>query len=250
MSQRWKKKNALDSGRRVLGLDCAGDHLSVALIHLPEDGSQPHVVHETTMHRRHRHADAILGVVHQVMERHALAVKDLSMIAVSRGPGGFTGVRVGMATAAGLAVGLQIPVWSVCSLRALTKPLAHIEGLLVPMLDAKKNEVYAAAYRWQDGRMEEIFGPVVASDQWVHERCQTLADGDPIRIFGNGAQAYGHGEELPIHWHVPSSASIALHASEEWSQAGYPNQGSELDPVYIRKSQAEEDAEKRHRAQA
>lgn len=237
-------------GPWVLGLETGGDHLGVALLRLPasEIGDDepaaarlPMVADEVSEHRKHRHAEAILDVVERVLARHGLKASDLGLVAVGRGPGGFTGVRVGMATALGIALGAGVPVWQVCSLQALAMRAAAPGGpLSAPLLDARKGEVYGALYSADEaGALRAVVPPSVAACDALIERFEAVADGRAVSRFGSGALAYGVASPVPLSWHVPSAVNVAQLAAREWDLAGRPEVGPPLDPTYVRPSDAE-----------
>jgi len=225
----------------ALGLASGGDHLSAALVRLPEEiGAPPHrwrLLGQLTLHRGHRHADAVLGVVDQLLSAHGLAPADLALVAAERGPGGFTGVRVGLATALGLGLGTGAAVWPVSSLRALAFHARGSAGLALPLIDARKGEVYGAVYEADTGR--ELWPPEVAPHTALLERAATLARGGALHVFGSGALAYACQTDVPPSWHVLPGWSVATLGARAWDQAGRPPQGPPIDPAYVRPSDAE-----------
>ncbi|HEY3275684.1 MAG TPA: tRNA (adenosine(37)-N6)-threonylcarbamoyltransferase complex dimerization subunit type 1 TsaB [Syntrophorhabdaceae bacterium] len=99
------------------------------------------------------------GHVQQMLAGHGRQVKDLSFVAVTLGPGSFTGMRVALAFAKGLAAGMEIPLVGVPTLDVLASPFDFMEGhYILPVIDAKKGEVFTALYRASAGRLENITG--------------------------------------------------------------------------------------------
>jgi len=159
------------------------------------------------------------------------------MVAAERGPGGFTGVRVGLATALGLGMGAGAAVWPVPSLRALALHAQASPGLALPLIDARKGEVYGAVYEAATGR--EVSPPEVAPHGTILRRAADLARGAPVHVFGSGALAYGCQTAVPAAWHVLTGWAVATLAARAWDEAGRPAEGPPVDPAYVRPSDAE-----------
>ena len=124
-----------EPGARVLGIETGGEHISVALLEVSDVGAVA-LVDEVTTHRGARHADLVMHLVAQVLQRQEMFAAELALIGVGRGPGGFTGIRVGLSTAMGLTLATGVPVWPVCSLAAMA---CHVpRGYALPMFDARR----------------------------------------------------------------------------------------------------------------
>jgi tRNA threonylcarbamoyladenosine biosynthesis protein TsaB len=215
---------------KVLGIDTATGLASVALL----DGDR--VLAETRSETAGHRAD-LLVLVDDVCSRAGVAGRDLDGVAIGAGPGSFTGLRIGMATAKGIAFAAQRPLWAVSSLAAL----AHAElardpaGTVVAVLDARRGEVYAGAYRHADagapGQLE------LAGEERVLAPDALTAFAPPgARFCGDAAGAYPVLAALPGTWGTtPTGASVARLALA----------GSRVDvlvtgsPSYIRPSEAE-----------
>ncbi len=242
-------------GPWVLGVETGGDTLSAALWRLPEAPGAPpsrwRLVEETVSYRGHRHADSVLAIVDQLLARQELSPADLSLLAAGRGPGGFTGVRVGLATAVGLSLGLGVPVWPAPSLAALAQHAAGRCGLVVPLIDARRAEVYGAAFRVaRYGAFETVLAPRVATCEAVVAAAQRVAarEDEPVTILGSGARAYEVASEVPAGWHRGAARHIAVLAAVAWDRAGRDAAAAPpVDPTYIRKSDAEIAADAKER---
>lgn len=234
-------------GPWVLGLETGGDELGVALWRLPEAPGTPptdwRLVDETTAHRGHRHADSVLLMVDQMLWRHGLTPRDLALVATGRGPGGFTGVRVGLATAVGLGLGLGVPVWPVPSLEALAQHGAGRDALIVPLFDARRGEVYGAAYRVGTyGETDTVLAPRVVTCDSLMSAVREAADeaSAPALVFGSGALTYNVASSVPPDWHRAAARHVAALAALAWDRAGRDAAAAPaVDPIYLRKSDAE-----------
>jgi tRNA threonylcarbamoyl adenosine modification protein YeaZ len=235
-------------GPWVLGIESGGEHLGVALWRLPETpGSAPQqwrLVDEVLSHRGHRHADSVLALIDAVLHRHGVAADALGLIAAGRGPGGFTGVRVGLASAVGLSIGTGVAVWPVDSLAALAQHAAGLNpgGLVIPMFDAKRGEIYGAAYEVDAyGEAKTVLAPQVASCERFLSAVDETAGTEQARlIFGSGALTYEVASAVPPSWHVAAPRHSAALAARAWDAASRdPSLAPPVDPSYVRKSDAE-----------
>ncbi len=252
-----RRRFARDPGPQgpvVVGLETGGDHLGVAMWRLPVAVGQPvsawRLLESSISHRGHRHASTLLPVLDAMLTRQELTAADVALIAVGRGPGGFTGVRVGMATALGLAIGAgggAACVWPVDSLTVLACRAAGAsaggerELVAVPLVDARKSEVYGAAFRVPvTGPPEELMPAMVGPHDVVIAAARDAAPGSPAVIFGSGATTYQCASEVPAAWHVPDAADTARIAALAWEHAGRAAEAAPaFDPAYVRPSDAE-----------
>ncbi len=242
-------------GPIVLGIESGGEHLSVALWRLPEAIGEPaerwRLLESATSHRGHRHADTLLGLVDGALARQGLTPGDLALVGVGRGPGGFTGVRVGLATGIGLGLGLGVPVWPVDSLAVLARNAAGVGGVVVPLFDARKGEVYGSAYRVgaKEAPVRLMPARVGAADTVLTE-ARAAAGDSPCLVLGAGALVYGCADPVPATWHLASAAEAAWLAATAWEAGQRLGEPPAADPAYVRKSEAEIAEEARRRAQA
>lgn len=186
------------------------------------------------------HSERLLPMVDQALTIAAVGVKDLEGIFVAAGPGSFTGLRIGLATAKGLAHARNCPLYAVSTLEALAWQQAP--GLVVPLLDARRGQVYAAIYRRRENHLECVEGPMALALKDLLQR-PPLAH-ESARFAGEGAIAYRQllqekGDAIfanPSHnW--PRASSLALAAL---ANGRAPRSVHELRPTYIRASQAEQ----------
>lgn len=218
---------------KVLGIDTASGFASVAVI----DGDR--VLADTRSDTSGHRAD-LLVLVDDVCARAGVSALQLDGVAIGAGPGSFTGLRIGMATAKGIAFAAQRPLWAVSSLAAL----AHAElardpsGDVVAVLDARRGEIYVGAYRHTPAAGEAARGSVeLVGDERVIAPGALAAFAPPgARFVGDAADAYPELAPLPGTWRqTPSGASVAALALA----------GARVDvlvrgvPTYIRPSEAE-----------
>ena len=186
---------------------------------------------------------------------------DISHIAISQGPGSFTGLRVGMAMAKGLAQGLGVPIIAVPTLDAFAwgvRDVATDDCLVSPILDARKDEVYAALFR---GGECLIGATVCTPDEWAERLEEQTHNGStslptllPTLLIGEGARRYSkvwkdrlggqtifaeYGRDLPRASFVGALAMLQFKEGDD-AGAVWQDELVSLVPVYIRRSEAEE----------
>ena len=235
--------------RFAAALECGGEFLSVALASFQtgESGLEVTFLETLAEHRGHRHADVVLSELARMLKRHVTDSQKCHLIAAGRGPGGFTGVRVGLATAQGLAMGWNVPFWGVCSLETLVLNEGGKPGFVAPMLDARRGQIYASLYRVDaNGLRTCVSEPQVGDPTRIVERYATFASNGPIRCLGSGALAYDLADEQNPEAHQPSARHTLTLALAAWHAAGQPAEGMLVDPLYLRPSDAEIDYNRRH----
>lgn len=221
---------------RILGLDTATWRASVALL---IDGE---VVAEQSEVANSSHAVTLLPLIADTLRRAGCMVRDLDAIAVSGGPGAFTGLRVGLSVAKGLAYATGIPVVAVPTLEALARTVAHRQGFICTLLDARKGEVYAACFESMSGMVRRLTSDAVLTPAELlqHIVLPCVVVGDALPRYGAFLQAHlGDGATLlPYETHGPRGGVVASMGWERL-QAGAPDSMANLEPFYVRSSDAE-----------
>ena len=134
----------------ILSVDSA---TPVAAVALCQDGV---ILAEEMLNVGNTHSVQLMPMVADVLKKSKIDIKAVDAVAVSQGPGSFTGLRIGLATAKGLAQGAGIKLITVPTLDSLAENLWGVSGLICPILNAKKNEVYSAIYRFNGEKMEKL----------------------------------------------------------------------------------------------
>lgn len=224
----------------VIGIDTSGSVCSVACA----DGDR--LLCEFSTDHKKTHSEALVPMLDVMLDKCGLALEDADCIAVAKGPGSFTGLRIGAACAQGLGLAINKPVVGVSTLMALSYNLCYSSYLVCPIMDARRNEVYTAAYRF-DGT--EPFGTEVIEPVAIplSELLLQLGDlGEPVVFLGDGVPVYretidremglSH-EYAPAHLNMQRAASIAVIGQGLFLKSGGNPQ--EFSLTYLRRPQAE-----------
>jgi len=201
---------------------------------------------ETVVDCGRAHAERLLATVDWVLNEAKLRLGDVDLLAISSGPGSFTGLRVGVATWKGLALGADLPLVAVPTLDAFAGVNPLFDGMLCPLLDAKMGEVFGAVYRFKAGQRTKIAPDRVCAVGPILEDL-----GGTVHFLGDGAERYRETirEALPDAvfvsgpTSVPRASAVAEEAREMLAR-GCSTDAAAVAPVYLRKSQAEEAREK------
>lgn len=219
---------------RVLAFDTSTDLTTVALC----EGEQ--ILSEEDSASELRHAELLLPRIQRCLAAAGAALSSVDLIGVGVGPGSFTGVRVGLATAKGLGLALNKPVAPVVSLHALAQQAAARASLIAPCLDAFKGELFAALYR--DG--VQVLAPFHAAPTVALTILADASAGQALAVCGSGLRRYPEAfaqfaaaVQLAAEFDLPRGrvvAGIALRAYE----AGPLPALATLVPEYVRGSDA------------
>ena len=221
---------------KILAVDTATISCSVAAT---DDGK---LVAELTTSKNETHSKHLMELIHSVLENSGFGVGDLDGLAVTIGPGSFTGLRIGISTIKGLALALVKPVVGVSTLKALAYQCGQTPHLICPLLDARKGEVYAATYGFNEGQLIQKTGARAMIPEAVVEDIKSTCV-----FIGTGARLYRQrivtAAESLAHF-VPEGqntikASSVAFLSLPRFEANDTDRIDGLVPRYIRKSDAE-----------
>jgi tRNA threonylcarbamoyladenosine biosynthesis protein TsaB len=186
------------------------------------------------------HTEMLLGAVDKVLVRAGIGLRDLDALVVSTGPGRFSGLRVGLATAKGISAVSGLPLLAVGTLEALAASGPATEGLVAPLLDARRGEVYSALFRIGEGT-ERLLPDTAASPSVTLRALLHAAGGDHVHLTGSGAplcaselqsMGLGDGAVTVLATQAPTAAGLLAAAA-----GSKPVSGDELDtlePIYLR----------------
>ena len=191
------------------------------------------------------HSRTLLPMVNDLLNNCGERLEDVDVIAVAAGPGSFTGLRIGVAAAKGLAWARETPCVPCSTLESMAWPLAHLEGrLIVCAMDARRAQVYNALFLARGEGLERRSPDRAISMAELGEELKNFPEikivvGDGARLCYNTLREEVPGLTLaPVHLRMQSAWGVAR-AAEELIRAGALVSGAELAPVYHRLSQAE-----------
>ena len=219
---------------RVLALETSTLAGGVALV----DGER--LVAEYVLDVSVTHSERLMAAVDRVLADARWAPRDLEGLAVSIGPGSFTGLRIGVSTAKGLASALGVPIAAVPTLDAMAAALPWAALAVCPVLEARRGEVYASLYRHDGDGLRREWEYLALPPEELAARLT-----EPTLLIGDGAAGITspHARRPPPPRRVPSPACVAV-LGRERLRLGDSVGAAELTPLYLRPSQAE----LRHRA--
>ncbi|MDU2064189.1 MAG: tRNA (adenosine(37)-N6)-threonylcarbamoyltransferase complex dimerization subunit type 1 TsaB [Sporomusaceae bacterium] len=231
----------------ILALDTATLVSSVAL------DTEEKLLAEFTLQTTKTHSEKLLPTIDALCRFAAVEPEHIEAIAVSIGPGSFTGLRIGLATAKAMSYVRSLPLIGVPTLAGLAYNLAGSTQILAPVLDAQKGNVYMALYEFTADGIQERMPVTILKAEAAYEKLVSLAR--KVTLLGESAQvvqAAGDNNPLitvaPPHLLMPRAASIAA-AARQLYQQGKVFDAMTLEPIYIRRSEAEVLWEKRQQNQ-
>jgi tRNA threonylcarbamoyladenosine biosynthesis protein TsaB len=221
----------------ILGIDTATPQVGCAI------GGHEGVIASFSSAKGKRHTETLVPAIDFLCRQAHVELDEIGAIAVDLGPGLFTGLRVGVATAKAMASALRVPVVGVSSLDLLAFPVRWTNRQIVSVVDARRGEVFYASYRQVPGGVQRLTEPQVGTPEQLCNEIQ--ATGDDCLAVGDGARRYA--DELVdlikveiadagLAYPSPSSLVQLAHARavrEEFVNAW------EVQPIYLRKADAE-----------
>ncbi len=180
----------------ILSIDTATDGVSVAIA----DGTR--VLASSEMRSEKQHAEVLTTMIDFVRKQAGVSFGDVGAVAVDIGPGLFTGMRVGIASAKAIAQVLDVPIIGATSLDILATAISQTDDVIACVIDARRGEVYWSLYRYIDGKLRQVTTPKASTV----EECalQTIDRGQPTLFVGNGALRYRNEIELVVAGVLPS----------------------------------------------
>jgi tRNA threonylcarbamoyladenosine biosynthesis protein TsaB len=221
---------------RILAVDTATKSCSVGVV------ENETVLGEITKVGEQTHSKHLLEMVHAVIGEAGLTLSELDGFAVTRGPGSFTGLRIGISSIKGLALALNRPVVGISSLQTLAQQIAPTSHLIYPLIDARKGEVYTSIYRFDKGALRPAHEEKVSAPQEVVQNIHS-----PSIFVGSGAVLYRDlimdklgdlASFAPEDSHIIRASTLAYLALKRF-ESGDAGEVADLVPYYIRKSDAE-----------
>ncbi|CBL24657.1 tRNA (adenosine(37)-N6)-threonylcarbamoyltransferase complex dimerization subunit type 1 TsaB [Blautia sp. 2744] len=235
---------------KILGLDSSGIVASVAIV---EDDV---LIAEYTVNYKKTHSQTLLPMLDEIAKMTELDLNSIDAIAVAAGPGSFTGLRIGSATAKGLGLALKKPLIAIPTVEGLAYNLYDIPGLICPIMDARRKQVYTGIYRFTDHQLKVVEDQMAVSMETVIEKLNQY--GEAVTFLGDGVPVFHEfiAEKMTVPYsfapaHVNKQRAAAVAAlGEIYYRQGKTETAMEHVPDYLRVSQAERERAEREAAKA
>ncbi|MDD5937272.1 MAG: tRNA (adenosine(37)-N6)-threonylcarbamoyltransferase complex dimerization subunit type 1 TsaB [Clostridiales bacterium] len=224
---------------KILALDSSGLVASVAI--LTEDS----LLAEYTVNYKKTHSQTLLPMLDEIVKMIEIDLHDIDAIAVAKGPGSFTGLRIGSATAKGLGLALDKPLIGIPTVDGLAYNLYGCSSVICPLMDARRNQVYTGLYKFEQSEMKTIESQQVVDVTEIVDKINNC--GKPVVYLGDGVDCYKKQlEELtkvpfqfaPSHLNKQRAAAVGALAIEYYKK-GWMETATQHQPEYLRLSQAE-----------
>ncbi|MCR5025786.1 MAG: tRNA (adenosine(37)-N6)-threonylcarbamoyltransferase complex dimerization subunit type 1 TsaB [Lachnospiraceae bacterium] len=225
----------------ILAIDSSALPLSVAI--LKDDV----MLAEYTITLKLTHSETLMPVLDDVLKRTGVEPEDIDAFATAGGPGSFTGLRIGSATVKGLADALGVPVISVPTLKAMAYNVLCRDSLIVPMMDARRRNVYTGIFEYEGDDLKTILPQCAIPVTELLDRVASI--NKKAYFLGDGAKVFR--EEIdgrlesphffaPPHLCLQHSGAVAVLASKMFAEGDFTDAGSHR-PDYIKSTQAEQE---------
>lgn len=223
----------------ILGIESSANVGSVALM---KNGV---LLGEYTLNNKKTHSQTLLPMVDALLTIADVDISEVDAIAVSAGPGSFTGLRIGSATAKGLAQAINKPIVSVSTIEGLAYNLSESDKLICPIMDARRQQVYTGIYSFATGQMTEVLEPSALPIEELIDKInalgkETIFVGDGVYVFqeyidANATIKIGYASAGNM---LQRASSIATIGAIKF-QKGETETAASHAPIYLRVSQAE-----------
>ena len=232
---------------KILALDSSG---LVARVAVTEDDN---LLGEDTINYKKTHSQTLLPMLYEVAKMIELDLKTVDVIAVSAGPGSFTGLRIGSATAKGLALALDKKIVSVPTVDALAYNIWNCTDVICPLMDARRQQTYTGLYTFEDGRMQTLLPQCVVQIEEIINKVNDM--GKPVVFLGDGVPVFADFiaqhckvpyQYAPAHCNKQRAASVAALGAILYAE-GKAEPAAEHKPDYLRLSQAERERQEKER---
>lgn len=223
---------------RILAFETSAKAGSVALL----DGET--LLGESYCNTGLTHSQTVMVMAEQLLKTCGMTTADVEAVAVAAGPGSFTGVRIGVAAAKGFAWGAEIPCYGASTLEAMALGLGVHQGYVLPVMDARRQQVYNAIFHFEGGKPQRLCPDRAISLEDLGEEIKNLSE--PVFLVGDGSilcynalKGIAPGLVLPPEHRMHQRAAGVGLAAIAMIARGESGDGAALQPNYLRLSQAE-----------
>lgn len=201
---------------------------------------------EVTLNHKKTHSEKLMPLIKNLMDELELKISDIDIVAISEGPGSYTGLRIGAAIAKSLSYAANLPIANIPTLKSLAGNIYCTDKLIVPIIDAKAGRIYTGIYKWENEKLVEIKEQFPCN---IEELIEILKDyNEPFIFNGDGSVNYkGLIEELlnnkeiyfaPVSFNNLRASTLSFLAYNK-ALSGELSNASDFKPQYLRLSQAE-----------
>ena len=231
----------------VLSMDSSSLVTTVALL------KDEHLLGEFTLNFKREHSVILMEKIEMLLKDCNIDISEVDGFVVSKGPGSFTGLRIGMATVKGLSMGSNKPYLSISSLDALAYSLVNFDGIICPIMDALRDSVFTCMYKSSNGELSKIIDYSALS---LDELVEVLQQKDePVIFTGDGVYKYKeylleklpNAKFAPNHLSVVKASALGELGMELLRKDQYDDMNSA--PLYLKKPKAERELEQRMKMQ-
>ena len=223
---------------RILAFETSAKAGSVALM------DESRLLGESYCNTGLTHSQTLMTMAEDLLKNCGYTPKDVTAVAVAAGPGSFTGVHIGVAAAKGFAWGGELPCYGISTLEAMAKNLGIWQGIVCPVMDARRSQVYNALFRAEQGKLVRLTEDRAIALQDLAEEIKNYSE--TVFLVGDGAVLCYNtlSNDVPMlvcppeHRMHQRAAGVAILAKQQ-ILAGEAPSGGELQPNYLRLSQAE-----------
>jgi len=240
---------------RILAIDSSGLVATVAVVE--EENEISKTIAEYTINYKKTHSQTLLPMLDEIVKMTDMNLDTIDAIAVAGGPGSFTGLRIGSATAKGLGLALKKPLIHIPTVDGLAYNLCYTDRIICPIMDARRNQVYTGIYQMDGDKLQVLEAQMaVEIDELAKKLCTY---GKPVIFLGDGVPVHKDRLEkelmtnydiafAPAHMNHQRAAAVGMLGIQYYKE-GKTETAMEHKPDYLRVSQAEREREERLKAE-
>lgn len=240
---------------RILAIDSSGLVATVAVVE--EENEISKTIAEYTINYKKTHSQTLLPMLDEIVKMTDMNLDTIDAIAVAGGPGSFTGLRIGSATAKGLGLALKKPLIHIPTVDGLAYNLCYTDRIICPIMDARRNQVYTGIYQMDGDKLQVLEAQMaVEIDELAKKLCTY---GKPVIFLGDGVPVHKDRLEkelmtnydiafAPVHMNQQRAAAVGMLGIQYYKE-GKTETAMEHKPDYLRVSQAEREREERLKAE-
>lgn len=240
---------------RILAIDSSGLVATVAVVEETDEVAK--TIAEYTVNFKKTHSQTLLPMLDEIVKMTEMDLDTVDAIAISGGPGSFTGLRIGSATAKGLGLALNKPLIHIPTVDGLAYNLCYSDRIICPIMDARRNQVYTGIYRFDGSRMQILEEQMAIGIEELAEKLREYGKDKGIVFLGDGVPVHQKNLEenllknldisfAPAHMNYQRAASVGALAMQYY-QEGKIETAAEHKPDYLRVSQAERERAEREK---